>query len=416
MAVALESPSAVMLPVESVQFVRELYPRLREDDAAIERYRAALDRLPPIIVARGRVLVDGFHRWQAHRREQAETIAAVDLGDLADIEILKESVRRNSGHGRQLDTRDKKRMADQLWRQGVRDESELADLLSITPKTCAEYVRSAKRDERQAQKESAWDRWLNCESYRQIGAALDVDHQTVAAWCGEFSNQLGNSPPDSRQHFDVWPFAQSDDDAGAASFFGRMPPQVVENLLWRYTEPGQIVVDPFAGSGTTIDVAKRMGRRVWASDLYPSTPMLPIHQHDIASGWSPSAPGRAELIVLDPPYWKQAAGRYSSDERDLGNQTLDEFMASWRAVVAACMPHLGSGGRLAFIVSPTHDGERVVDHALEMWFTCRDQGLAVERRYIVPYQTQQATGQQVEWAREHRVDLKLYRDLVVMRT
>jgi hypothetical protein len=42
-----------------------------------------------------------------------------------------------------------------------------------------------------------------------------------------------------------------------------MPPAVVENLLWLYTEPGDIVVDPFAGGGTTIDGAKAMGRRVW---------------------------------------------------------------------------------------------------------------------------------------------------------
>lgn len=35
--------SAVDLNVADVEFVKELYPRLREDDSAIERYRAALD-------------------------------------------------------------------------------------------------------------------------------------------------------------------------------------------------------------------------------------------------------------------------------------------------------------------------------------------------------------------------------------
>jgi hypothetical protein len=43
-----------------------------------------------------------------------------------------------------------------------------------------------------------------------------------------------------------------------------------------------------------------------------------------------------------------------------------------------------------------------------------DHGWHIERRIIVPYNTQQATGQQVTWARENKRMLKLYRDLVVL--
>src|SRR5215472_7725295 len=84
-------------------------------------HRAASGFLPP--------------NWPAHQREKRNEIAAEDLGDLTDIEILKESVRRNARHGRQLDVKDKRRLADQLWRDGMRDECELADLLSITAGT-----------------------------------------------------------------------------------------------------------------------------------------------------------------------------------------------------------------------------------------------------------------------------------------
>jgi hypothetical protein len=41
-------------------------------------------------------------------------------------------------------------------------------------------------------------------------------------------------------------------------------------------------------------------------------------------------------------------------------------------------------------------------------------GYRIHRRIIVTYQTQQATGQQVTWARENRRLLKLYRDLVIL--
>jgi hypothetical protein len=348
--------------IEDVEFVNELYPRLREDDAAIERYRAALDRLPPIVVARGRVLVDGFHRWQAHRREGATEIQAVDLGNLADVEIRRESIVRNAAHGQQLAASDKRRIAGVLWRDLTESNgtrvAEIAELLSVSERSVREWTKEARADEKREQQERAFDLWLDCRTQQEIADELAIPQQTVSGWITESGKSaVFGEPPESRQHFDVWQFQNA---AGESSYFGKMPPQVVENLLWFYTEPGQTVVDPFAGGGTTIDVAKRMGRRVWASDRKPSTPTLPIHEHDITTGWPAAAPKRADLILLDPPYWKQAAGRYSDDPADLGNMTLEDFEASWAAVVASCAEHLSDGGRLAYVVSPAEDGERVV--------------------------------------------------------
>ena len=81
----------------------------------IERYRDALENLPPIIVARDGVLVDGYHRWQAHVREGADSIKAENIGNLADAEIIRELIKRNASHGQQLTRADKKRLAAQLW-------------------------------------------------------------------------------------------------------------------------------------------------------------------------------------------------------------------------------------------------------------------------------------------------------------
>ena len=413
-----DATRTVAVNVSDVEFVKELYPRLREDDAAIERYRAALDRLPPIVVARGRVLVDGFHRWQAYRREGVDEIQAVDLGDLTDTEILRESVKRNATHGHQLSGKDKAKMADLLWRGGTRDSADLCDLLSITESTLDTYLRDAKRDEKAEQQAKAWDLWLDCWTQEAIAAALDVPRSTVEGWLTKSgSDPVFVNAPESRQHFDVWQFPPArDNSAGSTSYFGVLPPQVVENLLWFWTEPGDIVFDPFAGSGTTIDVAKRMGRRVFASDRKPSTPTLPIHEWDITDGWPDDAPAKADLILLDPPYWQQAAGKYSEDAADLGNMERDGFSDAWAAIVKTCTDHLADGGRIAYIISPTQleDGS-VVDHATEMLAPFRDAGMAVDRRIIVPYSTQQATGQQVEWARDKKRMLKLYRDLVVLR-
>jgi len=408
------------ISTDAVEYVKELYPRLRPDDSAIERYRDALDNLPPIVVARGRILVDGYHRWQAHRREGLTEIAAVDLGDLSDVEIFNESIRRNASHGQQLSRQDKQSLAGKLWQtlahldKGERD-AEIATLLAVSPRAVQAWTKDARADEKRAAQARAWDLWLDCMSEREIEAAIDVPRKTLADWVGEKRNSADFAqPPESRQHFDVWQFAKADKDAGQQSYFGSLPPQVVENLLWFYTEPGDTVIDLFAGSGTTIDVAKRMGRRVWASDIRGDhySPHLPIHQHDATTGWPADAPAKADLVLLDPPYWKQAAGRYSNEPNELAEMTLDEWCDAWVKVLKACA---GRAKRIAYIISPTqNDDGTVVDHATDMLQAAWDAGLTVDRRIIATYSSQQATGQQVTWARDNKRMLKLYRDLVIL--
>lgn len=403
----------------SVRFVKELYPRLKPHDDVVERYRDALDNLPPIVVARDGVLVDGYHRWQAHVREGAEQIQAVDLGNLTDAEIVRESIKRNATHGQQLTRQDKQRMAGHLWvaladlppADRVKD---IADLLAVSERSVQAWTKDVRKAEKQQQQDKAWDLWLDCVEQQDIAAGIDVDPATISRWLQERKSAEVQAP-ESRQHFDVWQFPTTDREAGGQqSYFGAVPPQVVENLLWFFTDPGDVVVDLFAGSGTTVDVAKTMGRRVWAADIRGNhySPHLPIHTHDATTGWPDDAPRKADLVFLDPPYWKQASGRYSAEPNELAELDIEAFTDAWAQVVKASTDH---ANRVAYIISPTQNEDgSVVDHATLMLAPFLDAGWRVERRIIVPYSTQQATGQQVTWARENRRMLKLYRDLVVL--
>lgn len=405
-----------------VRYVKELYPRLKPHDDVVERYRDALANLPPIVVARDGVLVDGYHRWQAHVREGVDQIQAVNLGNLTDAEIVRESIKRNATHGQQLTRQDKQRMAGHLW-AALADLApadrvkDIAELLAVSDRSVQAWTKDVRKAEKQQQQDKAWDLWLDCRALESIATEIGVTHPTIHDWTVEKrkSAEFYNAP-ESRQHFDVWQFPTTDRESGGQqSYFGAVPPQVLENLLWFFTEPGNTVVDLFAGSGTTVDVAKRMGRRVWASDIRGNhySPHLPIHAHDATAGWPDDAPRKADLVFLDPPYWKQASGRYSSERNELAEMDLDAFTAAWAQVVKAAT---GRAERIAYIISPTqNDDGSVVDHATAMLAPFLDAGWQVERRIIVPYSTQQATGQQVTWARENKRMLKLYRDLVVMK-
>src|SRR5690606_25102129 len=97
---------------------------------------------------------------------------------------------------------------------------------------------------------------------------------------------------------------------------------------------------------------------------------------------------------------------------ELAEMDIEAFYTAWRTVVKAVVEH---AKRVAYIISPTQleDGS-VVDHATDMLRPFWVVGWRVERRIIVPYSTQQATGQQVTWARESRRMVRHDGGLVVM--
>jgi DNA modification methylase len=47
----------------------------------------------------------------------------------------------------------------------------------------------------------------------------------------------------------------------------QMPESLLERIVKVASNPGDLVVDPFCGSGTTAAVAKRLGRRYWTCDV-----------------------------------------------------------------------------------------------------------------------------------------------------
>jgi DNA modification methylase len=71
---------------------------------------------------------------------------------------------------------------------------------------------------------------------------------------------------------------------------GRFASQLPATLIGSLSKPGDLVVDPFAGSGTTLVEAQRLGRRSIGIDLNPisclttTAKVLPIPAHRIARG------------------------------------------------------------------------------------------------------------------------------------
>lgn len=85
---------------------------------------------------------------------------------------------------------------------------------------------------------------------------------------------------------------------GDTGYVGATPSYVLWNLMQRYTRPGDLVVDPMAGSGTTLDVARDLGRRALGYDLQPTR--KDIFRADARK--LPLEDGKADFVFVDPPY------------------------------------------------------------------------------------------------------------------
>ena len=57
-------------------------------------------------------------------------------------------------------------------------------------------------------------------------------------------------------------------------YIGKLKSSIASDLIDKYSEPGNLVVDPFCGSGTIPVEAVRKGRRVWAADINPYSQVL----------------------------------------------------------------------------------------------------------------------------------------------
>lgn len=100
---------------------------------------------------------------------------------------------------------------------------------------------------------------------------------------------------------------------GDPNYRGATPSYIIWNLLQRYTQAKDLVVDPCAGSGTTLDVARELGRRALGYDVHATR--KDIFRVD-ARKLPPELSGKADFVFIDPPYSTHID--YGPDARDIG--------------------------------------------------------------------------------------------------
>ena len=415
------------IPVTDVVFRDDLYPRIERDSRLIQQYSENLEVMPPIELNQHNELIDGFHRWKAHQTAGLEAVPAIITHTESEAAFLRLACERNAHHGYQLKPADKQHMARRMYRMaGSRKEreelkKELPQVLSVAFSTLRGWVSEIDKDIRAEQKSRAFDLWLACLTQEQIAEAVNVPRVTITDWVKNFVEIANLSKSDKvaaefmdfdTELYAVWTWGKKSNEV---SHPGNSEQAILENLLYAYTEPFDVVVDPFAGGGSTIDVCRARFRRYHASDLTPIVSREnEIRQNNLVEQL-PDLPQWKDvsLVFLDPPYWKQVEGKYSDSPSDLANMELDDFHQALAGIINRFASKLHPGAKIAMLMQSTQWNAPGRATAHHLFAILPEIDLPVLAEIDCPYQTQQATPQMVEWAKQTKKWLVNNRHLII---
>lgn len=188
----------------------------------------------------------------------------------------------------------------------------------------------------------------------------------------------------------VWNDVSSPRQARHLAHGAVFPVKLAERLVRIYSAPGALVLDPFAGVGSTCIAAARLGRRSIGIELNPEfygmAQQWVQDEPDCGGDWNPTlingdcrhlaqwiAPESVQATITSPPYAdfiarsvrdrqkthkkskivlenNSRAKIYSGDSRDFGNLPYEQFLEQCKELFATLLTITARDGYAVWIV------------------------------------------------------------------
>lgn len=204
----------------------------------------------------------------------------------------------------------------------------------------------------------------------------------------------------------VWSFPERGDWATHdAKWRGNWSPYIPRNLILRYSIEGDLILDQFAGGGTTLVEAKLLRRNIIGIDVNPVA--LERCKEKINFEWEKSGEvylhrGDArnlnfiqnesiDFICTHPPYADII--KYSEDiEEDLSHLKVPQFLEEMKKVAAECYRVLKTNKFCAILMGDTRKKGHVVPMSFEVMKIFEAQGFKLKEIIIKEQHNCKATG------------------------
>lgn len=177
-------------------------------------------------------------------------------------------------------------------------------------------------------------------------------------------------------------------------YHGNFAPQIPDNLIRRYTDEGDIVLEPFMGSGTTLYECERLKRSYIGFDIneeiieHVQSQMLDCTdiQFSIINGDITNTEfsdnkireylkqmnvQRVDFVLSHPPYWDII--KFTNYSSDLSNSPdLKSFIGKFVISMQNTIKYLRAGKHFAFVAGDIYRNGEVIPLAFYMMQSVKD--------------------------------------------
>ena len=185
------------------------------------------------------------------------------------------------------------------------------------------------------------------------------------------------------------------------NYRGNWAPEIPRNLILRYTQPGDLVLDQMVGSGTTLVECKLLGRSSIGIDLNLDAVMVAWNRTNFAYNTNglPETTQRIycgdarrleliddesiDLIATHPPYASIIPYSHKTTEGDLSRvHSIDEFIEDIREIAKESFRVLKPGKHCAVLIGDTHKHRHFVPISTRVLLTFLDAGFILREDVI----------------------------------
>jgi DNA modification methylase len=186
---------------------------------------------------------------------------------------------------------------------------------------------------------------------------------------------------------------------------GNWSPYIPRNLLLRYSSEGDLVLDQFAGGGTTLVEAKLLNRNIIGVDVnqdalercrekidfeYENAGQVYLYKGD-ARNLDFVSDESIDFICTHPPYANII--EYSEDiEEDLSHYKVPQFLEEMKSVASESYRVLKKGKFCAILMGDTRQKGHVIPMSFEVMKIFEAQGFKLKEIIIKEQHNCKATG------------------------